>query len=102
MATANHIDENVTVSSEAVELLSCFVAELDSVILNLAKECARERLPAQHDDAPLEVEADDVKTAADAVLLFFKQRIAEGKLPNHMKEAIDGFERCFSEKCEKK
>src|SRR5437868_13260510 len=99
MATAKQIDENVTVSREAVDLLSCFVAELDSGILNLAKEVAKERLPDLQEGAPLEVEADDVKAAAGSVLSYLKLQIAEGKLPNHMKEAINGFERCFTAKC---
>ncbi len=99
MATANHVDDNITVSGDAVDLLGCFSAEMDSVVLNIAKSIARDRKGAMPEGAPIEVEACDVKTAADAVLSYLKVQIAEGKLPSIMKEDVDGFEECFKAKC---
>ena len=43
MATANHVDDNITVSGEAVDLLGCFSSEMDSVVLNIAKNIAKNR-----------------------------------------------------------
>lgn len=101
MATANSVNDNVTVSGEAVKLLSCFAAELDTATLEIAREVAKSRLGlAENDETSIEIEAEDVKQAASLVLSYLKQQIAEGKLPPHVKEAVDGIERCFQEKCE--
>lgn len=101
MATANHLEDNITVSSKAVELLGCFADELDTVILEMAQDVARTRLgQAEKSDEPIEIEADDVKAAAGAMLSALKERIEQGRLPQHLKEAVDAFEKCFQRKCQ--
>jgi hypothetical protein len=99
MATANETEDNVTISGEAVDLLGCFVAELDAIVLNIAKQIAKDRRPGLPEGATIDVEVGDVKAAAEAVLSYIRVQIAEGKLPSNMKDAVDGFERCFREKC---
>lgn len=70
MATANHVDD-ITVSGEAVDLLGCFSAEMDSVVLNIAKNIAKNRA-SEMPGSPIEVEAGDVRTAAEAVLSYIR------------------------------
>ena len=103
MATANHIDDNITISSEADDLLDCFVDEMDAPVLRLAGEVAKRRLGGSPPgDVPLEITGEDVKIAAGFIFSHFKEQFAEGKLPDHLKEAVDAFERCFKAKCENK
>ena len=85
MATANHLDDNFTVSGEAVDLLDSLAAELDAVILGLSKEIAKDRIGDPQVGTAVEVEAQDVQAAALVVVSNLREQIAEGKLPSHMK-----------------
>jgi hypothetical protein len=83
MATANHLEDNITVSGEAVDLLGGIADEMDAVVLNIAKNIAKNRAADMPEGSPIEVEAEDVKIAAEAVLSHIKVQIAEGKLPSN-------------------
>lgn len=88
-----------SLSSEAFEMLDCFVAGLDDVVFSLAEQIARERHPGIAHDAPVAVEVEDVKQAARTVIQGVRNAIKGGKLPASFESVVQEMQDCFEERC---
>ena len=99
MATAD-TQSNATLSSEAYDLLDCFVMGLDSVVYEIAEDLAKHRRQDEKggladSSLPIQIEAQDVRKAADFVVEQLKQLIKDNKLPRHVADAVADMENCF-------
>jgi hypothetical protein len=84
---------NYRISSKALELLQCFMAGLDDVIIRIALEKARARAATPQD---VRIDADDIVQAADAVL----ERIqSQENLPAELRADINEMDGCLKAKC---
>jgi hypothetical protein len=88
------LDENSSLlSSEAFDVLDCFVAGLDDVVYKIAERVARKRSGAG-DDEPVTIVVDDIREAAKRLFVALRSQ------PDFPNDLVDRMERLFIEKCE--
>lgn len=96
MATANE-SRNSAMTSEAYDLLDCFVSGLDDVVYKVAEAMAAEKGQITSDDT-VEITQEDVRAAAEVV--FNAIHAAAGKsIPAAVVEQIEEMHGCVMEKC---
>jgi len=94
-ATQNPKSQESRISSKAFDLLDCFVSGLDEVIYKSAENLARLRSP---NDNFVQIEAEDIATAAEQVIAAIRERVRTGEIPKELGTEIDGMERCLNQK----
>lgn len=95
MTTAND-SRNSTMTSEAYDLLDCFVSGLDEVIYEIAESLANSK--GQIVDGIIEISQDDVKEAANRVFNAIRERAGK-EIPQSVAQQIEGMHECVMEKC---
>jgi hypothetical protein len=80
------------ISGEGLELLDCFVSGLDDMIYELAEEIAKKRDPSSSE--VVQIEAEDVRNAAELVYGHLRSLVKTGKLPETIESVIGSMERC--------
>ena len=95
MATVRDKPET-NISSDAYDLLDCFVCGLDKVVYEMAAEIARARASKGDDPGPVEIEAGDVVQAGHRLIDAVKELIAKGKTQPELAAVISDVEKCFT------
>jgi hypothetical protein len=96
MATANH-SKNSEMTSEAYDLLDCFVQGLDDVIYEIAETIAREKVQTSS-TGTVEIRRDDVKEAALALFRAIREEAGKS-LPAHVARHLEEMHDCVIAKC---
>jgi hypothetical protein len=84
------------ISDEAFDLLSCFVAGLDDVVCQAAEQIARRRLGKSDPAEPIEIGAEDIVSAGEAVIQLLRGLITQGGVSPELGPILDRVEQCFS------
>lgn len=95
MSTANE-SRNSSMTSEAYDLLDCFVAGLDEVIYEIAE--SRAMAKGQEKDGVVEITKDDVREAAEIVFDAI-QKHAGTAIPQERADEIEKMHQCVLKKC---
>jgi hypothetical protein len=99
MATADRGTES-RISSEALDLLNCYVSGLDKIVYEIAEEFAKQRMgDAVAAGKPIRIDASDVKQAADLLISSIRKMAEGGNVPQEIVPAIEGMHQCLQEKC---
>lgn len=96
MTTANESQKSV-MTSEAYDLLDCFVAGLDDVIYEIAEGIAREKGRVSS-DGTVEIQKDDIRDAAELALNAIRDQAGKA-IPKGAAEQIERMHGCVLEKC---
>jgi hypothetical protein len=84
------------ISSEAYDLLDCFVNGLDKLVYEIAAEIARARITGGSNAGPVKIAAEDVVEAGKRVIDAVKEQIKRAGGPSDLAAAISDAERCFA------
>jgi hypothetical protein len=84
------------ISSEAYDLLDCFVGGLDKLVYGIAADIARQRSSEPGGAAPVQIEEQDVVQAGKRVIDVFKELIQKGKLRGDLADIVSDAEKCFT------
>jgi hypothetical protein len=97
MATVDDVENKseTNISSEALDLLGCFVGGLDEIVFAIAAARARER-HGNKGDSPVQVEVEDIAKAGEEVIQVIRGAIRDKALPATLASAIEQAERCFT------
>ena len=86
----------VNISSEAYDLLDCFVGGLDKLAYGIAAGIARRRGSQVGGDAPVQIEEQDVVEAGKLVIDFFKELIKKREVAPDLAGIVSDAEKCFT------
>jgi hypothetical protein len=86
---------NVEMTSQALELLTCFQDEFSDAVAEVAESCARQRMNRTGYEAKkIEVTVEDVRCAANLILDAVKPLVAAGRVSASMAEAVRAMSEC--------
>ena len=95
MATIEHNPQTI-ISSEAYDLLNCFVGGLDKLVYGIAADVARKRTSEPGGAAPVQIEEQDVVQAGKLVIDVVKELIQKGELRGDLADIVNDAEKCFT------
>jgi hypothetical protein len=95
MATIEDKPET-NISSEAYDLLDCFVGGLDKVVYEMAAEIARARSPKGTVAGPVQIEEEDVHQAGEHLLNALRELVTKGAVQPELAAIISNVEQCFT------
>jgi hypothetical protein len=97
MATAKEA-RNSEMTSEAFDLLDCFVSGLDDVIYNIAEKISEEKGQVRQ-DGTIEIKGEDVKRAATIVFDAIREQAGKS-IPEAAVKEIESMHDCVMAKCD--
>ena len=97
MATANDTKTTSEMTSEAYDLLDCFVSGLDDVIYEIAEAIASNKGQVT-EDGTVEICQDDVKEAAQSVFMAIREQAGKS-IPEAVRQQIEEMHECVLLKC---
>ena len=83
------------ISSEAFDLLDCFVAGFDTLVYQVAERIARHRVGKMNPAESVDVDTEDVVEAGRTVIHLLREQIGRGELSADLSAAVDQMEQCF-------
>lgn len=97
MTATKDLSDNVVMTNQALELLTCFQDGVDELVAKMAEENARRRLSVSA-DAPtvIEVGTEDVRAAGERMLTMMKALVAAGTLPADLQDTIQEMNNCLN------
>lgn len=96
MSTANN-SKNSEMTTDAYDLLECFVSGLDKIIYEIAEDIA-ERKGQVLPEGAIEIRADDIRMAADVVFKAIREQTGKS-IPKDLAVQIEEMHECVLEKC---
>ena len=86
-----------SISSEAMDLLTCFAEDLGSVVYEIAEGIAREKLGGAADQS-VHVEKADMAAAGRLFFEWMEQLLASRQISASARPAIEHMKSCFERK----
>ena len=97
MSTATMPETQSSMSSDALDVMDGFVAELDDVVYEIAERIARQRNPSAK---AVQIEVEDIQQAARLMFQGVHDAMTRGQLSSDFEPILRGMQKCFQAKCE--
>jgi histone H3/H4 len=99
MATADQGTQS-RISSDALDLLNCYISGLDKVVYEMAEALAKQRMgETLATGKPIRIDANDVKQAADLLMNAIRHMAQSDGAHQELVPAIEGMHQCLQAKC---
>lgn len=96
MAT-QELQSDIVMTNDALELLTCFQDGLDTVVEQMAEQCARRRVEKSGlRRNGLEVTVEDVRLAGKIIAELVQNLVDQGQIPTSAHDAIQVMNDCVN------
>ena len=90
------LQTDIVMTNDALELLTCFQDGLDSVVAQLAEQCAKHRAEKSGiQKRNLEVTVEDVRLSGTIISELVRKMVDDGQIPRTAQDAIQSMNDCL-------